>query len=1557
MVHQPNLRAPIDIILVHGLGGDSQKTWSKNHDPNMFWPGLWLPSEPEIGKARILTFGYNANFGPGSTKGIGNVSDFAKELLYEMRFGKDNSGGDLEIGSVPIIFVVHSLGGLVVKKAYILGQYDGEYQSIVSSISAIMFLATPHRGTDLAETLNRILAVSFQSPKSFIMDLNKGSPALEELNEQFRHIAPRLSIVSFYETLATSIVGPVKIMVLNKDSSILGYPKEISRDLVADHHDVCKYSSPDDPNYVVVRNTLQTLVGRFRSKGMNIEANQMLDDCGDMEKLFGISGGLEDDFNLFRSRWMPDTCNWIMREPVLISWLKSSQASKVIWFNAPPASGKSVLSAYLIDYLHKKGLRCQYFFFRFGDPSKRTLSTFLRSIAYQAAKDVPSLRRSLIDDVSTEGLRLEKADSMLIWQKVFESILFKRDFNGPFYWIIDAVDESESPKALLDLFRSILNSKTPIRILLVSRKTEPLSLAFDRLSGFVNVDSIEKYGHDHNSADIRTLVKAEMKHVRGTNELKERATQNIMRRASGNFLWVHLVLEDILRHPIEEAIQEALDEIPEGIDALYQRMELAILNNPRKSYKRLAISLLQWTICANRSLTIKELSQALQPEFTEFFDPRRTIQDVCGQFVLVDEKGQVGMVHQTARDYLIRTSNQELAIDLQKAHGSLFSRTISILLDPKLRSKLTHDQHSLRSVEPFLFYAATSWMYHLKMAGTSSDHYLDMLLKFFNSESVLSWIHALALIGQLEILVKAAKALGIFVSLNRKLNANKNPLLHRLSDLESLDLWIVDLVKVVGKFSRHLLFEPVAIYKLVPPFCPEKSVIHRQFYRPRSAEITVSGVFNITWDDNLAKIKLPNAEQAWKIACTGSCVAVLGSAGTIFIYDSSNFSQICTLHHHEPITAVNANTKGTKLVTYGLRSTKLWSIPSGQLLQSTPNPPDSKSMTITFAENDSKIITGGDDKIIRFINVDSFDAGWQVLNLTLLKEASEVEGTFINSPMWMAFNTDATQIGVCYRGFPLSVWNLRESRCIGRCRRAKDFRGDHARPSTSWFAVDRFTWNPISGHIIGIYKDGCLFKWHPVTDENQEVQTQAEEIAASSDGKLFVTSNSNGTVKVWNFAYFSVIYQLSSADLVIGLAFSPDSQRFYDLRGSFVNAWESNSLIRFSETEESFSDAASEDQSPTSVVSEANVAEYEAVSSLALSPNGWLYCVGNEEGTVDLCDGRTGEQIEFTKFLNFLGVSHLVWSDDGAFVAAADLGGDIVLKRLSIAESGDLARTINATSLQSPKISLEGRAIHQMLFNHDSTLLLVITDDSGQLWDIHNAKVIINVTIERGATRRWSRHPTENSLFLAFGCHDVKSFQWHNFLEKATLQFREDRPRIYGQGSFDVEDEQMLSLKRLSLKSESDQVATSEVTKTLLTQDQKHMLLQVKDTSPQGRSLKRILIFKNSKFQRYDREPLTLTYFYIPPAVNSKIDVPLGVLSGSRLVFLDPDLWICTYKLEPLHHEEAIKRHYFIPRDWASTESLEQCCMMEDGTFLCPKDDTVAVIRHNLEDLQSLRRF
>lgn len=588
VIHQPKTTPLVDIIFIHGLGGGSKKTWSKDpRDPGLFWPEQWLPSDPEIEKARILSFGYNASFLPGAPRSIYNIGDFAKELLNEMKFGKNN-GVALDIGDVPIIFVVHSMGGLVMKKAYLFGQNDKAYKDIVSSISAVIFLATPHRGSNLADDLGRLLKVLFQPPRDFVNDLKTNSPALEDLNEQFRHVAPNLSIWSFYETLVTPTAhGLLNLMVLEKSSSVLGYANEISRPLNANHHTICKYSSPHDSNYISVRNALSFLVKSLRLKDATTSSIGALSETKLLDTILAISSSPEEDLNSIRRLWTPGTCDWLLQEPGIQSWLKMQMESSVTWFCAPPGCGKSTLAAHIISHLRGSGLAYQYFFFKFDDPDKRSMGTFLRSIAYQIARDFPAFKRSLLE-LANEGLKLEKADPIVVWNKLFEYILFAMDLSVPLYWVVDGLDECDTPKALPQLLHGFIGSNAFIRILIVSRKTESLTLEFGRLASSLQVELIEKDGSDFNFNDIHIFVEREIKYLRGSDTVRRRVSHDIESRAQGNFLWTRLVLEEILNCHTEDDIHKALDNIPADMDKLYRRMEQVILSNPRRANIALA---------------------------------------------------------------------------------------------------------------------------------------------------------------------------------------------------------------------------------------------------------------------------------------------------------------------------------------------------------------------------------------------------------------------------------------------------------------------------------------------------------------------------------------------------------------------------------------------------------------------------------------------------------------------------------------------------------------------------------------------------------------------------------------------------------------------------------------------------------------------------------------------------------------------------------------------------------------------------------------------------------
>jgi hypothetical protein len=100
VVYEPEISPSLDIIFVHGLGGTSRATWALDRNPDYFWPEKWLPREPGIQMARILSFGYNASWATAGPAPITGIADFAKELLYSMKFAKGEDLEELELGQV-----------------------------------------------------------------------------------------------------------------------------------------------------------------------------------------------------------------------------------------------------------------------------------------------------------------------------------------------------------------------------------------------------------------------------------------------------------------------------------------------------------------------------------------------------------------------------------------------------------------------------------------------------------------------------------------------------------------------------------------------------------------------------------------------------------------------------------------------------------------------------------------------------------------------------------------------------------------------------------------------------------------------------------------------------------------------------------------------------------------------------------------------------------------------------------------------------------------------------------------------------------------------------------------------------------------------------------------------------------------------------------------------------------------------------------------------------------------------------------------------------------------
>jgi hypothetical protein len=322
-------------------------------------------------------------------------------------------------------------------------------------------------------------------------------------------------------------------MVLEKDSSVLGYPGETSKALDADHHGVCKYDSPRDPNYITVRNVLKSLVGKIISTSRsNKSPLSNRRESHDLKSLLAITELPDIDYIFFRDQWTQGTSDWILEEKSYLEWLHARESTPhLLWLNGGAATGKSVLSSFIINSLVEQGVCCQYFFIRFGDQKKRTLSLLLRSIAYQMAQSVPGFLQRVIQLVD-EAIDFETADPRTIWEHIFKSILFNMEERLPLYWIIDGLDEADNPRAIIRLLSDISLLSIPIRILLVSRKTSEIVAAFEKVPKVLNLGLISIEGH---LEDLRRYIHQELS-MRGTAEFKENIVQRIVHGAQNNFL-------------------------------------------------------------------------------------------------------------------------------------------------------------------------------------------------------------------------------------------------------------------------------------------------------------------------------------------------------------------------------------------------------------------------------------------------------------------------------------------------------------------------------------------------------------------------------------------------------------------------------------------------------------------------------------------------------------------------------------------------------------------------------------------------------------------------------------------------------------------------------------------------------------------------------------------------------------------------------------------------------------------------------------------------------------
>lgn len=355
----------------------------------------------------------------------------------------------------------------------------------------------------------------------------------------------------------------------------------------------------------------------------------------------------------------------------------------------------------------------------------------------------------------------------------------------------------------------------------------------------------------------------------------------------------------------------------------------------------------------------------------------------------------------------------------------------------------------------------------------------------------------------------------------------------------------------------------------------------------------------------------------------------------------------------------------------------------------------------------------------------------------------------------------------------------------------------------------------------------------------------------------------------------------------------------------------------------------------------------DPITAFASLEDGSFYCAAHESGVTDFFHKAKGKILDSEDFSALFSIDQLAWGKDGKYIAAAGLEGTIIIKRTDLSDM----MISELQSLQTIKPKLEGSGIHQILFSSDSTKLLIVSQKFCQTWNIQSGQLLLSSAIPHAEDCCWLNHPMQAELIVSFGSQVVQVISWENLAVICTFKLEQQRT------SFESISDQERGLVSEALFNKSYVCPDDElrqerrVQKAMVTQDSKHILIQSKETL--GLHVKKHLaVFKVSHLNDLSigHESIANHPLEIPSKLLARIEVALGVLAEGRFVFRDKDLWMCTMRLDSLRDADVVKRHYFIPRDWASPEGLEQCCVLPDGTFLMPKDGEVIAISSGIAE-------
>ncbi|OTB04214.1 hypothetical protein M426DRAFT_11836 [Hypoxylon sp. CI-4A] len=572
----------VDLIVVPNLAAHPFGSFKSLLDGTQNWLRDYLPERfPNL---RILVYGYDSVF--AGRKDEESVDSFATGLRSAIRLYRKGK----PVSHRLIVFLGHSLGGLIIKQAESKGDTDSKIFLI--SCSGFLSFGVPNRGLGHKELAAML---GYNPPGLLAHDLviekdMKPKGLLRTLEQTFvTHFSQDFDTVEFFETEKTPVLeqnqdGTWKratdearsILMVARNPATLINGGPISRKQVSlqktNHVTLVKYDTENDSRYRVVLGEIEVIISKaIKKKELSTEQRKKLDDFREKAQvpIHELPAFIDDP--------VPQTLQGFLEADYFTRWRDGEEAAP-LWIRGPPGHGKSVLARRLVKHIEEHSLKSSrwpegvsiigYFCNAQGrdfQPADILRSLIMQLASYQKYYGVlPSNfwdSAKQFSDNSVDGLF-----------EIFEHTLLKIP-GRRVYCVIDALDEcphgdshtgqTERSKLIEKLAKLFSENRDRMRLLVTSRPDEKdIEHYLDQYS-----QELEVAKHD-----LILFIDAKLEDLPSLNRVSRTEVRDrLVGQVGGTFLWVAIVTRELGKFymPTPHDIEKVLKEIPVKLDKTY----------------------------------------------------------------------------------------------------------------------------------------------------------------------------------------------------------------------------------------------------------------------------------------------------------------------------------------------------------------------------------------------------------------------------------------------------------------------------------------------------------------------------------------------------------------------------------------------------------------------------------------------------------------------------------------------------------------------------------------------------------------------------------------------------------------------------------------------------------------------------------------------------------------------------------------------------------------------------------------------------------------------------